>query len=280
VKGERRQGGTAVRIIPCLDVRGGRVVKGVRFGNLVDSGDPAELSARYEAEGADEIAMLDISATLEERRTATATVERIRRAVSIPVLVGGGIRSVEDAQRLLGAGADRVSVNSAAVADPGLISRLAERFGVQCVVLAVDAGKKLLPGPGITGSIRMPEGHTGLPAGGLWEVFIHSGGKPTGIDPVAWCAKGEELGAGEILLTAIDRDGTGSGYDVELLRLVSRACGISVIASGGAARPDQFYEGIEAGAGALLAAGVFHRGELSVGELKRYLASRNVEVRI
>ncbi len=268
--------GTAVRIIPCLDVRGGRVVKGVRFGNLVDSGDPAELSARYEAEGADEIAMLDISATLEERKTATATVERIRKAVSIPVVVGGGIRSVEDAGRLLFAGADRVSVNSAAVADPALISRLAERFGVQCVVLAVDAGRKTA---GVAGKVASILG-TETAASRLWEVFVHSGGKPTGIDPVLWCAQGARLGAGEILLTAIDRDGTGIGYDAELLRLVSRSCGISVIASGGAARPEQFLEGIEAGAGALLAAGVFHRGELSVGELKRFLASKNVEVRI
>ncbi len=272
--------GTAVRIIPCLDVRGGRVVKGVRFGNLVDSGDPAELSARYESEGADEIAMLDISATLEERKTATATVERIRKAVSIPVLVGGGIRSVEDAKRLLSAGADRVSVNSAAVADPALISRLAERFGVQCVVLAVDAGKRRARDSDVSTPAGLPSGLAADSAGALWEVFVHSGGKSTGIDPVAWCVLGEKLGAGEILLTAIDRDGTGSGYDVDLLRLVSRACGISVIASGGAARPEQFLEGIEAGAGALLAAGVFHRGELAVGDLKRYLASKNVEVRI
>jgi cyclase len=258
--------GVAVRIIPCLDVRGGRVMKGVRFDNLVDSGDPAELSKRYEDEGADEIAMLDISATIEERSTAVATVERVRKAVSIPLLVGGGIRTVEDASRLLSAGADRVSVNSAAVADPSLITRLAELFGVQCIVLAVDA-------------VRRPAG-SGSGCGPVWDVRVHSGMRETGLDALEWCRRAEILGAGEILLTSIDRDGTGIGYDVDLLSRVTATCGISVIASGGAANPGQFLAGVEAGAKALLAAGAFHRGELSIATVKHHLAAAGVEVRL
>lgn len=282
--------GTAVRIIPCLDVRGGRVVKGVKFENLVDSGDPAELSRRYEEEGADEIAMLDISATIEERATAARTVERVRQAISIPLLVGGGIRTVEDASILLKAGADRVSVNSAAVSDPVLITRLADLFGVQCVVVAVDAKRR--SGVQASGDLR-PEGRIqegralesriladrGVGLVALWEIYIHSARRGTGKDAVAWCAEAAALGAGEILLTSIDRDGTGLGYDLELLAAVSSRCGVSVIASGGAATPEHFMQGIEAGAGALLAAGVFHRQELPMGVLKEYLADRKVEVR-
>jgi cyclase len=251
--------GTATRVIPCLDIKGGRVVKGVKFENLVDSGDPSLLAARYEAEGADEIALLDISATLEERKTALQAVSGVRSSVSIPISVGGGIRSVEDAERLLEAGADRVSVNSAAVRDPGLISRLAERFGVQCVVVAIDAKKRENSG---------------------WEVVVDAGTRKTGLDVLEWAAECARLGAGEILLTSIDRDGTGSGYDLDLVEAVAEISGIPVIASGGATSPEHFLEGVSSGASAVLGAGAFHRGELSINNLKMYLSEYGVEVRL
>ena len=251
--------GTATRIIPCLDIKGGRVVKGVKFENLVDSGEPAELARRYEEEGADEIALLDISATLEERRTALEAVAAVRASVSIPVSVGGGIRSVDDAERLLNAGADRVSVNSAAVRDPGLIARLAEKFGVQCVIVAIDA--------------RRGKGEEG------WEVFIDAGKTQAGLDAVEWARSCASLGAGEILLTSIDRDGTGLGYDCPLVSAVAAAARIPVIASGGATWRGHFLEGVGAGASALLGAGVFHRGELAIADLKSYLSDNGVEVR-
>jgi imidazole glycerol phosphate synthase glutamine amidotransferase subunit len=250
--------GTALRILPCLDIKGGRVVKGTKFQNLVDSGDPVELAARYEAEGADEIALLDISATIEERRTALESVAAVRKRLSIPISVGGGIRSVEDAERLLNAGADRVSVNSAAVRNPDLVRDLAERFGVQCVIVAIDAARK---------------------DGGGWEVFIEAGEKATGIDAVQWAAQCAGRGAGEILLTSIDRDGTGLGYDEELIAAVAEASGIPVIASGGATRTEHFLKGAVAGASALLGAGAFHRGELSIGTLKQSLSAAGMEVR-
>ena len=253
--------GTATRVIPCLDIKGGRVVKGVRFENLVDSGDPAALAARYEAEGADEIALLDISATLEERKTALEAVAAVRRAVSIPVSVGGGVRGVEDAARLLGAGADRVAVNSAAVRDPGLVSALAERFGAQCVIVAIDARR--LPGP-------RPR----------WEVVIEAGRTETGLDAVEWARRCAALGAGEILLTSIDRDGTGLGYDAELVAAVAAAAPIPVVASGGATKPEHFLDGVAAGAGAVLGAGAFHRGELAIADVKHYLSKCGVEVRL
>ncbi len=255
----RESGGVAVRIIPCLDLRGGRVVKGVRFQNLVDSGDPAELAARYEAEGADEIALLDISATLEDRKTALESVAAVRRAVSIPISVGGGIRGVEDGARLLEAGADRISINSAAVRNPGLPRLLADRFGVQCVIVAIDARQ--------SGTSK-------------WEVVIDAGKLGTGLDAVDWAARCASGGAGEILLTSIDRDGTGSGYDIALTSAVVAAAGIPVIASGGAAGVDDFLDGARAGASGLLGAGVFHRSELSILELKRYLSEKGVKVRL
>lgn len=272
--------GTAVRIIPCLDIKGGRVVKGVRFENLVDSGDPAELAARYEEEGADEIALLDISATLEERRTALEAVAAVRRRISIPISVGGGIRSVEDAERLLNAGADRISVNSAAARNPGLVSALAERFGVQCVIAAIDAARR---DPDPAGSGKPGEKSAG--AGGSdhedsWEVFIEAGKTATGLDAVDWARRCASLGAGEILLTSIDRDGTGLGYDGELVAAIAKAAGIPVIASGGATKPEHFLEGVRAGASALLGAGAFHRKELSIADLKRFLLKFGVEVRI
>jgi cyclase len=250
---------TALRILPCLDIKGGRVVKGTKFQNLVDSGDPVELAARYETEGADEIALLDISATIEERRTALESVAAVRKKLSIPISVGGGIRSVEDAERLLNAGADRVSVNSAAVRNPALIQDLAERFGVQCVIVAIDAARK---------------------ADGGWEVFIEAGKKGTGIDAIQWARRCSDLGAGEILLTSIDRDGTGLGYDEELITAITAASGIPVIASGGATKIGHFLQGAQAGASALLGAGAFHRGELSIEALKQSLAASGMEVRL
>jgi imidazole glycerol-phosphate synthase subunit HisF len=254
----------ALRVIPCLDVDGGRVVKGVKFLDLVDSGDPVELSLRYEAEGADEIAFLDISATIEGRKTALESIRRVREAIGIPLLVGGGVRRVEDAARLLEAGADRVAVNSAAVADPALIDELASRFGVQCVVLALDARR------------RTPAAGDGAPS---WEVVVEAGRRATGLDAVEWAREGARRGAGEIMLTSIDRDGTGEGYDLELLRAITAAVPIPVIASGGAARPPHFVEGARSGARALLAAGVFHRGELSIRSVKEGLAEAGMEVR-
>jgi cyclase len=254
----------ALRVIPCLDVNGGRVVKGVRFLDLVDAGDPVELSARYEAEGADEIAFLDISATIEGRRTALESIRKVREAIGIPLLVGGGVRKMEDAARLLEAGADRVAVNSAAVADPDLIDTLAERFGVQCVVLALDAR-------------RIKGGAAGAPP--EWEVVVEAGRRATELAAVEWAREGARRGAGEILLTSIDRDGTGSGYDLELLRAVTAAASVPVVASGGAAVPEHFVEGARAGARALLAAGVFHRGELSIRSVKESLAAAGMEVR-
>jgi cyclase len=250
---------TATRVIPCLDIKGGRVVKGVRFENLVDSGDPSLLAARYEAEGADEIALLDISATLEERKTALLAVSGVRAAVSIPISVGGGIRSVEDAERLLEAGADRVSVNSAAVRDSSLISRLARQFGVQCVVVAIDAKKR---------------------GASSWEVVVDAGTTKTGLDAIRWARTCADLGAGEILLTSIDKDGTGTGYDLDLVRAIAEISGIPIIASGGATLPEHFLAGVRAGASAVLGAGAFHRGELSIKDLKMYLSEYGVEVRL
>jgi cyclase len=256
----------ALRVIPCLDVDGDRVVKGVRFLNLVDSGDPAELALRYESEGADEIAFLDISATIEGRKTALESIRRVRDAIGIPLMVGGGVRRADDAVRLLEAGADRVAVNSAAAREPGLIDELASRFGVQCVVLAIDTR-------------RRPSSGGGAAEAPSWEVVIDAGRKSTGLDAVQWAREGARRGAGEILLTSMDRDGTGSGYDLKLLRAVTAAASIPVVASGGASLPGHFVDGARAGARALLAAGVFHRGELSIRSVKESLAKAGMEVR-
>jgi imidazole glycerol-phosphate synthase subunit HisF len=263
----------ALRVIPCLDVDGGRVVKGVRFLNLVDSGDPVELALRYEAEGADEIAFLDISATIEGRATALESIRRVREAIGIPLLVGGGVRRMEDAARLLEAGADRVAVNSAAVREPKLIDDLASRFGVQCVVLAIDTRRR--PGPNAVSFSTLAEKETEP----VWEVVIDAGRKTVSLDAVQWAREGARRGAGEILLTSMDRDGTGAGYDLKLLRAVTAAASIPVVASGGASLPGHFVDGARAGARALLAAGVFHRGELSIGGVKESLAKAGLEVR-
>ena len=246
-----------IRIVPCLDVRDGRVVKGTRFVDLRDAGDPVEASHRYAAEGADEIVYLDISATPEGRGAVREVVERTARSLFIPLTVGGGVRSEQDAERLLRAGADRVGVNSAAVERPDLVSELARAFGSQCVVLAVDAA-------------RTPEG---------WQVRTEAGRRPWPVDAVAWSREGAERGAGEILLTSIDRDGTGAGYELDLLREAVAAVPVPVIASGGVGSYAHLVEGARAGASALLVAGRFHRGEMTIPDAKRALAAAGVPVR-
>jgi len=250
-------GANAVRVIPCLDVDAGRVVKGTQFKELRDAGDPAELSARYEAEGADEIVILDITAGIEGRATRLDTVRRVRERVGIPLAIGGGIGSIEDAARLFDAGADRVSVNTRAVREPALIGTIAERYGSQAVVVAIDATRK----------------------GDSWEVVVDAGRTGTGLDAVEWAKKAAALGAGEILLTSRDRDGSGEGYDLELVRAVAEAVPISVIASGGAATPEQMAEGARAGAGAVLAAGAFHFGRYSIREVKDWFLAQGLEAR-
>jgi imidazole glycerol-phosphate synthase subunit HisF len=246
------------RIIPCLDVRDGRVVKGVRFQGLRDAGDPAEQAASYEAQGADEIVVLDVSATPEARKTTTDTVQRVRSVLSIPLTVGGGVKNADDARRLLDAGADKVGVNTAAVSDPGVLTAISSRFGAQCAVLAIDAAAR--------------------PEGG-WEVVTLSGKNRTGLDAIDWAKRAVDAGAGEILLTSWDRDGTRKGYDLDLLRAVSAVVSVPIIASGGVNSAEHFVEGLRAGADAVLAASIFHYGETTVAEVKEILAAAGIEVR-
>jgi len=249
------------RIIPCLDVAAGRVVKGVNFVNLRDAGDPVELATFYNSEGADEIVFLDITASFENRATMLDVVRRTAEQVFIPVTVGGGIRSIEDIRATLGAGADKTSLNTAAVQHPELLRAGAEQFGAQCIVLAIDARANL----------TMPSGY---------EVFIHGGRTPTGIDVLEWARQGVALGAGEILLTSMDRDGTQLGYELALHALVSETVPVPVIASGGVGRLEHFYEGLTVGgADALLAASIFHFGQLRICDVKGYLQTRGVKVR-
>jgi cyclase len=253
----------AVRVIPCLDVDAGRVVKGVRFVDIRDAGDPVELAARYDREGADELVFLDITASADERDTMVHVVERVAEQVFIPFTVGGGVRGVEDARRLLRAGADKVSLNTAAVADPDVVARAADEFGAQCVVVAVDARRR----------------DAGDASAG-WEVVTHGGRRPTGLDAVEWSAQACARGAGEILLTSMDRDGTQAGYDCELLRAVGDAVPVPVVASGGVGTLEHLYEGVAAGgASAVLAASIFHFGRHRVADAKAYLAARGVVVR-
>ena len=250
----------SVRVIPCLDVDAGRVVKGVNFVNLRDAGDPAELAARYDAEGADEIVFLDITASSDSRHTMVEVARRTAETVFIPFTIGGGVRTPDDARALLRAGADKVGVNTAAVARPELVTEMAGEFGAQCVVVAIDA--------------RRREGRGG------WEVFTHGGRTGTGRDAVAWAVECEQRGAGEILLTSMDRDGTRDGYDLELTRAVSDACGVPVIASGGVGTLDHLADGAtQGGADAVLAASIFHFGQHTVREAKEYLAARGITVR-
>ena len=255
---------TNVRVIPCLDVDNGRVVKGTNFVDLVDAGDPVELAARYDAEGADELVFLDITASSDARDTVYELVRRCAEEVFIPFTIGGGIRTVEDARRLLREGAEKVSVNSAAVARPELITEIATEFGSQCVVLAIDAR-------------RRPQGAE-LPEG--FEVYVKGGREPTGIDAIEWAARGEQLGAGEILLTSMDRDGTRDGFDTVLTRAVAEATNIPIIASGGVGTLDHLVGGVtEGGADAVLAASIFHFREHTVAEAKRHMADAGIPIR-
>lgn len=253
----------AKRIIPCLDVDNGRVVKGIRFVSLVDAGDPVEQAKRYDTENADELTFLDITASSDKRDIVAELVRRVADEVFIPFTVGGGLRSVEDIRVILRSGADKVSLNTAAIEQPSLITAGAEMFGRQCMVVAIDARR------------RNP-----LNADQGWEVFTHGGRRPTGLDAVEWARQAEQLGAGEILLTSMDKDGTRDGYDLELTRTISRAVRIPVIASGGAGRLEHFYEALtDGGASAVLAASLFHFGQYKIAEVKDYLRARGVVVR-
>lgn len=254
----------AVRVIPCLDVDAGRVVKGVNFTDLVDAGDPVELAAAYDAEGADELTFLDVTASSGDRATMYDVVRRTAEQVFIPLTVGGGVRAVEDVDRLLRAGADKVGINTAAIARPELLREASHRFGAQCVVLSVDAR-------------RVPDGEQPTASG--FEVTTHGGRRGTGIDAVDWAARGQELGVGEILLNSMDADGTRSGFDIELITMVRERVDVPLIASGGAGVLEHFPPAVAAGANAVLAASVFHFGQLRIGEVKGVLASAGVEVR-
>ena len=267
------------RIIPCLDVDGGRVVKGISFVELRDAGDPAELAAVYDQEGGDELVFLDITASSDSRDTMVDVVHRVSEEVFIPLTVGGGIRTVEDIRRMLKAGADKVSLNTAAVNNPLLIGQGAQQFGNQCIVVAIDAKR-------VDGTVNDPD-HPRSEDSGLaldkasgWEVYTRGGRTPTGIDAVKWATRAVELGSGEILLTSMDEDGQKRGYDLELTRAVSRATSVPVIASGGAGTLDHLYDALQMGeADAVLAASIFHFGEFSIGEAKDYLNGRGVPVR-
>ena len=270
------------RIIPCLDVDGGRVVKGVSFVALRDAGDPAELAAVYDREGGDELVFLDITASSDSRDTMVEVVRRVSEEVFIPLTVGGGIRRVEDIRRLLKAGADKVSLNTAAVNNPALISQGAAQFGNQCIVVAIDA-KRVRggqpPAPIYTGAVAQGN-DLALDAGSRWEVYTRGGRTPTGIDAVKWAVRAVELGSGEILLTSMDEDGQKRGYDLELTRAVSQATPVPVIASGGAGNLEHLYDALDSGeADAVLAASIFHFGEYSISEAKDYLKGRGVPVR-
>ena len=251
--------GLAKRIIPCLDVTAGRVVKGVNFVELKDAGDPVEIARRYDREGADELTFLDITASSDERDIILHIIEAVAEQVFIPLTVGGGVRQVEDVRRLLNAGADKVSINTAAVVNPQLVQEAADRYGSQCIVVAIDAKR----------------------VGDGWEVFTHGGRKPTGLDALEWALRMQQLGAGELLLTSMDRDGTKSGFDLDLTRIISDAVDIPIIASGGVGNLQHLVDGIKIGhADAVLAASIFHFGEYTLGEAKEYMRRQGVEVRL
>jgi cyclase len=252
--------GLAKRVIPCLDVTAGRVVKGVNFIELRDAGDPVEIAARYDAEGADELCFLDITASSDERDILLHVIEAVAAKVFIPLTVGGGVRKVEDVRRLLNAGADKVSINTAAVQNPALVEEASGKVGNQCIVVAIDAKQR---------------------AGGRWEVYTHGGRRSTGLDAVEWARRMQSAGAGEILLTSMDRDGTRDGFDLGLTRAVADAVGVPVIASGGVGTLEHFAEGVlRGGADAVLAASVFHFGDFSVRQAKQHMRDRGIEVRL
>lgn len=256
--------GLAKRIIPCLDVDNGRVVKGVQFVDIRDAGDPVEIAKRYNEAGADEITFLDITASHQERDTTAHTVERIASEVFIPLTVGGGIRSNDDIRRMLNAGADKVGINSAAVHNPDFVKAASDRFGAQCIVVAIDAKQVSAPGEPLR-----------------WEIFTHGGRKPTGIDAIEWAARMSDYGAGEILLTSMDRDGTKNGFDLPLTSAISAAVPVPVIASGGVGNLQHLVDGVTEGhADAVLAASIFHFGEYSVREAKTYMQERGIEMRL
>jgi len=254
----------AKRIIPCLDVRDGRVVKGVQFVDIRDAGDPVEVARRYDQEGADEITFLDITASSDDRETIVHVVEQVAEQVFIPLTVGGGIRTVDDVRRMLNAGADKVAINTAAVFNPEFVKQASDRVGSQCIVVAIDAKK-------VSG-----EGEPNR-----WEIFTHGGRKPTGLDAIEWARKMVEYGAGEILLTSMDRDGTKTGFDLQLTAAISDAVNVPVIASGGVGNLDHLAEGVLQGkADAVLAASIFHFAEYTVGEAKQHMASKGIEMRL
>jgi cyclase len=256
--------GLAKRIIPCLDVDAGRVVKGVQFVDIRDAGDPVEVARRYDEQGADEITFLDITASSDQRDTMVHVVEQVAGEVFIPLTVGGGIREASDIRRMLNAGADKVGINTAAVFNPDFVREAAERFGSQCIVVAIDAKQVSVAGEPLR-----------------WEIFTHGGRKPTGIDAVEWARRMVSLGAGEILLTSMDRDGTRDGFDLALTRAISEAVAVPVIASGGVGNLEHLAEGIlEGKADAVLAASIFHFGEYTVNDAKQYMAGRGIEVRL
>ena len=253
----------AKRIIPCLDIDRGRVVKGVKFEEVRDAGDPIEVARRYDQQGADELVFLDITASSEDRPTLFATVEAVAREIYIPLTVGGGVRTCADVRALLSRGADKVSINTAAVENPTFVSEAADRYGVQCIVVAIDSKR-------VNKKKEAPR----------WEVFTHGGRKATGIDAIEWTKKMVEMGAGELLLTSMDRDGTKAGYDVEFLRAVSEAVPVPIIASGDVGTLEHLYEGFDkGGADAVLAASIFHQGTYTVGQAKQFLAEHGVRVR-
>jgi imidazole glycerol-phosphate synthase subunit HisF len=264
----------AKRIIPCLDVTGGRVVKGVNFVELRDAGDPVEIAARYNAQGADELTFLDITATSDGRDLILPIIEAVASQVFIPLTVGGGVRTVADVRRLLNAGADKTSFNSAAIADPQVIDDASRKYGAQCIVVAIDAKRR-------TPADAARPGPDGKAAGPGWDVYSHGGRRNTGLDAVRWAVEMARRGAGEILLTSMDRDGTKSGFDLELTRAVSDAVGVPVIASGGVGSLEHLADGIQqGGADAVLAASIFHYGEFTVGEAKARMAARGIPVRL
>ncbi len=264
----------AKRIIPCLDVTGGRVVKGVNFVELRDAGDPVEIAARYNAQGADELTFLDITATSDGRDLILHIIEAVASQVFIPLTVGGGVRTVEDVRRLLNAGADKVSFNSAAITNPDIINAASAKYGAQCIVVAIDAKRR-------TAQDQARLGANGQAVGAGWDVYSHGGRKNTGLDAVQWAAEMARRGAGEILLTSMDRDGTKAGFDLELTRTVSDTIAVPVIASGGVGNLEHLADGVQqGGADAVLAASIFHYGEYTVQQAKQHMAARGIPVRL